>query len=554
MQNFDSLTLKAFIQKYAPLLELGRIQKIRQPSRREVILEIRAFKESFKLYININPQYPHICCLTQNIHPVQNPKQPPMFCMLLRKYLENSKILQIIQPPFERILEFHLEYYNEIGEKCPVVLAIELMGKHSNIILYNPETSVIIGCAHNIGAEKSRYREIAGGLKYIYPKEKQKKNLLLTGFEEFSKGFLTANALNENYYDISIPLANELIKASDSNPLKLFELTKKCLSLQIFNPSITFDKQNYSLFSLNKFEHPQNDINSLIEEYFGYFVRENAISSAKIPLRQIVQKELKKHEKNIEIHQKTIQKSQKAEIYKQYGDILSANLHTLKDGQKTAKLLNFYQNEEIEIPLDNMLSIKENIQKYYKLYTKNRNAQKMANEFLDKSKNEFEYFKTIKNALEQAETLDIIEEIKDELISQNLIKQTKKQTSKKINIDELQIDGFRIFIGKNNKQNDYILSKLSTPQDLWLHTLNTPGGHVLIKMPPQTTKPPDNVLLEAAKLAVYYSAARNSIKVDVTCTLRKNLKKPPGANLGYVTFTNETNIIVDNNEPTKFRN
>lgn len=554
MQNFDSLTLKAFIQEYAPRLELGHIQKIKQPSRREVILIIRSFKETFKFYINIHPQYPHICCLNQDIHPISTPKQPPMFCMLLRKYLENSKILQIIQPPFERIVELHLEYYNEIGEKCPIVLAIELMGKHSNIILYNPETSIIIGCAHNIGSEKSRYREIAGGLRYIYPQEKLKKNLLATSFQEIAQGFLTPQSLNENYYDISIPLAKELLNSCNSDKKALFELAQNCLSLKNLKPSISFDYEEFSLFSLNNSDLQQENINSLIEKYFGHFVLKNSLYNEKIPLKQIVQKEIKKHAKNIEIHQKTIEKSSKAETYKQMGDILSANLHQLKNNQKTANLYDFYQNKEIEIPLEENLSIKENIQKYYKLYNKNKNAKKIATDLLEKSKNELEYLKTIQNSIEQAEKLSIIEEIKEELSSKKLLKTISSKPTNKINIDEITIDGFKILIGKNNKQNDYIITKLSAPNDLWLHTLNTSGGHILIKMPPNLKTPPDNVLLEAAKLAVYYSSARNSLKVDVTCTSRKNLKKPPASNLGYVTFTNETNIIVDNNEPTKYTN
>jgi len=558
MINFDSLSLKAFIEEYGNILESGRIQKIQQPTRREIILNFRSHGENHKLYININPKYPHICIQKTNLREIEIPKQPPMFCMLLRKYLEGARIIQINQPPQERIFEIHFESYNEIGEKSPLILAVELMGKHSNIILYNCENNIIIGCAHNIGEEKSKEREIAGGMRYIYPPQKDKKNILKTSFEEFYKDFrgeINPESLNSLYFDISMPLAKELILASNQDVKKLYELTKKVVDLEIINPSISEDGFVFSLFALDTTINWRHYIstNEVLDNYFGKFIFEDKIGTAKNALMQILKKETKKLSKTIETHQKTLQNSQKSEKYRIWGDILTSNIHNITMPAKSVELENYYENNApIAIELNDEMSLSANIQKYYKLYNKAKNAKVIAKKFIDEASIELEYIEGIKSSIEQADKAKILDEIKQELTEKGLIKTPQKVKAKpqkeKIEIDSITLDEFKIYIGKNNKQNDYIISKLASANDLWLHTFNIPGSHILIRMPQGIVTPPDNVLLKAAKLAAYYSRARNSVKVDVTCVQRKFLKKPPGANLGYVTFTNETNIIVDNNE------
>lgn len=556
MINFDSLCLKSFIDEYAHILENGRIQKIQQPTRREIILNIRAYGENHKFYINIDPKFPHLCILKNDLRPIEIPKQPPMFCMLLRKYLEGAKILQIIQPPHERILEIHIESYNELGEKSPLVLSIELMGKHSNVILYNGETSIILGCAHNIGEEKSRDRELAGGLRYIYPPQKDKKNLLKTPFEEFYrdfKGEILPEVLNSMYFDISIPLAKELIEASSNDIKTLYELAQKALCLENISPSIFDNEENFSLFSLLTKNDAKEYLsaNELLDDYFGRFVLQDKLRGKKSNILQILKKEEKKHQKTIQNHQKTLKESEKAQKYRVYGDLLTTFMHSITMPAKSVILENYYDNgAPINIELDEEKSLKDNIQRYYKLYNKFKSAQEIANQFIKKADVELEYLESIKTATEQAENLQVLEEITQELKEKGLIKTSNNEKPKKDKpeIDFVELDGYRIYIGKNNKQNDFIVSKLASPNDLWLHTYNIQGAHVLIKMPKDVETPPDNVLLRAAKLAVYYSQARNSVKVDVTCARRRFLKKPPGANLGYVTFSNETNIIVDNNE------
>jgi predicted ribosome quality control (RQC) complex YloA/Tae2 family protein len=556
MINFDSLCLKAFIEEYGHILEAGRIQKIQQPSRREILIHFRAFGESHKLYVNIDPKHPHLCITKNGTRPIEIPKQPPMFCMLLRKYLEGAKILQVKQPEHERIFEIFIESYNELGEKSPQVLAIELMGKHSNVILYNCENELIIGCAHNVGEEKSKDRELSGGLRYVYPTKKDKKNILKTQWEDFYcdfRGELEPEVLNSKYFDITIPLAKELIKASNNDAKVLYSLAQKSVDLEILHPSISLDGESFSLFSLDKNNISKEYIstNEMLDDYFGKYVAQDKLQTAKTPLLQVVNKEIKKQNKTLLAHQKTLDNAQKSEKYRIWADILTSNIHAIKEVEATVTLPNYYENNNpITIELDETLGLKDNIQRYYKLYNKTKTAKEYAQKLLEATALEIDYLESIKTAITQAESTKITNEIKLELSEKGLIKENQKLKPQKdkIELDFVEVEGYKIYIGKNNKQNDYIVSKFALGNDLWLHTFNIPGAHILVKMPKDVETPPDNVLRKASKLAVYYSQARNSVKVDVTCVRRKYLKKPPGANLGYVTFTNETNIIVDTNE------
>lgn len=575
MINFDSLSLKAFVDEYGHIFESGRVQRIQQPTRREIILNIRSHRQSHKFYININPKYPHLCVLNkenEHLREIEIPKQPPMFCMLLRKYLDGARIIQVRQPDNERILELYFESYNDLGEKSPLILAIELMGKHSNIILYNCESQIILGCAHNIGEEKSKERELAGGLPYIYPPKKDKKNLLKTSFEDFFIGLKLITkplevVLNQTYYDISIPVAKELLlgaginiekgevqSVSKEQVEKLYELAQKALHLDILSPCIYGDK--YSLFGLDEgFEGEEFDsVNDVLDVYFGRYIYEDKIGRHKGALNAVLSKEIKKLSKTASKHESAIDKQEKADKYRVWADILTSNAHNITMPAKSVELENFYENnEKIIIELDEEKSLTENIQRYYKLYNKTKKTIEMSQKMLDELNEQKDYLEGVKTSVEQAEKVDVLEEIRQELEAEGLIKKEKSNGKKdkadkkgKIHLDEYTMGEYSIFVGKNNKQNDYIVSKFSRSEDLWLHTWEIPGSHVLIKVPPQSTDIPDDVLLKAARLAVYFSQARDSAKVTVVSVRRKFLKKPPGGKLAYVTYTNEEAIIVDN--------
>lgn len=460
MINYNSLMLKNWIEENSDFLTGARIQKIQQPTRRDFVLVIRNKGESRKFYININPQYYHVCFMSKENELkrfIEIPQKPPMFCMLLRKYLENAVISHVEQPEFERILEFYIETYNELSEKIYLCLAIELMGKYSNVILYNYDTNIILGCAHNVGAEKSREREMAGGLPYVYPSGRP-----------------------NSWY------------CADKNILP-----------------------------------------SEIDSYYAQIISDDKIKRVKSDCAQIVNKKIKKDKTSLKKIQSANDKDY--DKYRLYGDLIMANLYNNKDYLKTINVYDYENNCEISIELDETKTLKDNANWYYKLYNKSKTAHEKMQEMSLKLKENIEYNEQILYSLELANDMDELLEIKSEIEPEKQVKSTKK-----VMIEPLQIEGFDVYVGKNNRQNDYIVSKLSKDEDLWFHTKDCAGSHVLLKC----ENPSDKLIFECAKLAKKYSKGSLSSKVSVIYTKRKYLKKPPKANLGYVIYKCEQEILV----------
>ena len=565
MINFDSLTLKALLGEIAPIIENSRVQKIRQPNRQELILTLRSNSKNHTLFISTKPSFAHICLLEEKNKKYRIfdfPQSPPMFCMLLRKYLENAKIEKVIQPEHERIIEFYFTSYGELGESIKLILAIELMGKHSNMILYNEENKNIVGCAHNVGEEKSKTRELAGGLNYVYPPKYFKKDIFSVSKEEFfslAKSIDTTfpNWLNETFYDISIPLAKELcekaniptdkdigIAISKETILKIYDNITATLSLKNICPSVSAD---FEEFSLNGFLEIKNDsVNSMVDLYFGKNSFKEIIERKRKSLNSIADREIKKIKRLIKKLSVGKDFEEKILLYKQIADTLMVNIYLKKFSENKVKLNNIHTGEDITIELDTALSLNENAQNYYKLYSKSKKTKETNEKLLEKYQEKENYLLGIKSEIELAEDMELFSEIEEEL-SQFLPKQNKKfsEKIKKTVVECIEKDSYEIFIGKNNKQNDYIVSKLSAPEDFWFHVHGNFGSHVIVKNKKREETLPDNVLFFAAKLAARYSEKKNDAKIDVIYTKRKYLRKPPGANLGYVTYKNEKELTVE---------
>lgn len=502
MINIDFLTLRAFFIENIDFFIGARLQKIQQPTRREFILSLRNNSESRKFYININPQIYHVAFIENDRRLIEFPKHPPMFCMLLRKYLEGCRIFDAVVIENERILEFHFETYDELSQKRSLCLCVELMGKHSNVILYDRETSVIIGCAHNVGAEKSRYRELQGGLKYIYPP----KN---TGL---------SNELKEQFKGISQDKINEY------------------LHTEVFRPAILGDR--YTLFEeLLEGAHPQKTINSMLDEYYSKFQEQMALKSEKDKLNAIVSGKFKKVNSSIYKISTLLKKRDNTEKYKLYGELLTANLYQKKDYNDKIEVFDYIHSENITIDLDNTKTLNENAQRYFKLYTKSKTTKEKSTEILNGLQIEKEYLENILYSINSAENLNELDEIKSELGVEEKVRK-KEQPS----IMKVDVNGFEVYIGRNNKQNDYIISKLSKDEDYWFHTRLCAGSHVLLKV--RETEPDEEVLFECCKLARKYSSAAQPSKVGVIYTKRKFIKKPPAAPLGYVIYKNEKEVLV----------
>lgn len=477
MISFDSLILKAFIDENKEFIAGAKINKIQQPTRRELIFSLRNNGQTKQFYINIEPQMYHVCFISDENYKkrhIQIPQKPPMFCMLLRKYLTNSKIAKVNQPEQERILELYFETYNEIGDKIYLCLAIELMGKYSNVILYNTDTSMILGCAHNVGADKSQVREVYGQIPYIYPPEHSSKY---------------------------------------------------------------FIAERYAF--LNSFKHDvsSSDINSIIDNYYATLTNKAKFKAQKLEFLTLTNQKLKKCEKSLNEMAAQLSRSENYDKYRLYGDLLMANLYNLKDFSAEAKVFDYENNQGILIPLKSSKTVKDNANDYYKKYNKCKTAGIKLSELIEESKRNKEYLESVLYSIEIAKDIEDLHEIAQEI-------STPRPNTLPLRDGIMRIeksDQTRIYIGKNNKQNDYIISKLASDDDLWFHTKDCPGSHVLLKTQTLT----DELILECAKLAKENSQGKNSSKVGVIYTKRKYLRKPPKANLGYVTYKNEKEIIID---------
>lgn len=561
MISIDSLLTGAFVEENRTFFEGAKVQKIQQPTRKELILHLRSNFESKKFYINIHPQFHHAALMSKENEAKRNlkiPAQPPMFCMLLRKHMEGAKIVRINKPEHERIIELFFENYDEIGAKVEECLSIELMGKHSNIVLYNTDNNIILGCAHNIGAEKSKERELAGGLPYIYPPKQDKRELLRTRSDTFKKILKKSpnplkKVLAENFFGLTQILAGQIAgkiginsdSAADSlkeeEMLKLFAVLHEFFENPPGNYVISSDFEYFSPFETPEARN-YTEINALIDDYFAHHQEKFNIKNLKSTLCAAVQKELKRLKSSFKNLQKEAANREKAEKYRLKADLIMANLYNLKKGEKSVILSDFEGKNQVEIELDENISPVENANKYYARYNKAKKAYQIAEELAQKAQGEIEYFEELMFSIGLAQSLAELEEIEEEIIPAKKDEKSKKK-EKQTAVQKLDINGFSVYVGKNNKQNDFIFSKISSPEDLWFHALNVPGAHILIKV--QDKEPPDEVLLRAAEIAKEFSSAKNSGKVPVIYTKRKYLKKPPAQKGGMVTYRNETEIVVE---------
>ncbi len=543
MINFDSLTLKIFYEENKDFFSGAKIQKIQQPNRSELIFYIRNNGETRKFYINFNPSFYHLCFMSSENEQKRHlsvPKTAPMFCMLLRKYIQNAKITKVCVPKYERIFEIYFEYYDELNEKTELCLAVELMGKYSNVILYNYDNNIIIGCGHNVSSEKSRERELSGLLPYVYPKKQKKKDLLKIKPEEFEFNPQLDNCMQilaNNYYYVTIPIIQNILKKSENiSSHELYNKLKNYICPKEYTPSIKKDYSEFMPISENDgIECP--NINAMIDNYFTYHQMLQKIGNLKNKALNHIKNRLKKLYVLKEKQLQRINEIDKAVIYKEKADLIMANLYYLKDIQKEITLIN-YDNKEIKIDFDINLTAKENANKYYNLYKKTKSATEYAKNMLEETLSQILYYEETEFFINEADDIEELNDINSELFDENY---KKKEVQEKI--DSIEYQNYKIYIGKNKKQNDYILSKLSNAEDLWFHPLNVAGAHILIKSKNNNEEIPDEVKLKAAIITKEYSSQKNNSKTSIIYTKRKYVKKANNKT-AFVTYKNETEIVV----------
>lgn len=569
---FDGIFTNSVVKELSFLAEY-KIEKIHQPSNDEIILLVRKDKQSKKILLSANTSYPRVHITEET---KENPLTPPTFCMILRKHLTNGKIINVNQIDFDRIVEFKIEGKDELGFSVFYFLIIEIMGKHSNIILLNQDRIIIDSIKH-INFLINRYREILPGKLYILPPN-NKLNPTTISKEDLNKIIITStgkisNVFSNNFTGISKVMAEEIcMEFSDKSIADLDDLDMEKIISNFFYYMIKIKSGDYKyiLFyegSTKKdfYVFPLSIYNNFLTETFQssgnlldtFYHEKNLKDTLKqkyTDLFKLITNLIERNSKKTQIYISKINECKNFEQWKIYGDLIMANQYIIKDDMEYIDLDNFYDENysKITVPLEKGLTPLQNAQKYYKKYTKDKTALNVVKDQLEGAKEEKEYLDSILYNLENASDIDTIEEIKSELSGLGYIKKKKNTTKAKKSLPYhyLSSDGYDIYVGKNNIQNDYLTTKLANNSDIWLHTKNIPGSHVIIKSKNNSVS--DNALLEGAFLAAYYSKGRDSSNVPVDYTERKNVKKPSGSKPGMVIYyTNKTIYVTPKEEKIK---
>lgn len=576
---FDGIVTKAISDELALTINGGRIYKIYQPTRDTIMLHIRSNNINYKLLLscNANSARAHLT----NIE-YENPSSAPMFCMLLRKHLIGGTILKVEFFNFERILRFHIESTDELGDRSIKQLVIEIMGRHSNIILLN-SAGIIVDSVKHVDHEINRVREIMPARHYVLPPAQNKANPFEIDYDIFVDSIRfdeksLSKILLSSILGLSPVICREICVLASIDPdiAPKYLNTSKLLSLsmvlknltenlqqQIYSPCVVVDVPSgkyvdFHAVTLTQYESAISftGISGAIDSFYKVREMKEQIRNKGSDVSRIIKQNIERCEKKIRIHISTLDESSNKDNYRFSGELITANIHSLKKGMENCSLLNYYdpKGSYVDIILDENRTPQENAQWYFKKYSKAKTAHLYAAKQLKQARWELEYLENVLYSLEEANSTESIEEIREELREQGYLHKTnirRKNVHKSAPFTFITADGYTIWVGRNNVQNDELTLKTSKPGDLWLHTKNTPGSHVIVRVPEQI---PDNTLFEAAGLAAWFSKAKNSSRVEVDYTRVKYVRKPSGAKPGMVVYVNYHTVIVDPLDPEDFKN
>lgn len=572
---FDGITISGIVSEIKKKTLGGRIDKIYQPESDEIILNIRSLGSTYKLNLSANPSHPRLF-FTDKQH--TNPQNPPLFCMVLRKHLQSGKIIDITQPAFERIVNIYVESLNEMGDYSVKRLVLEIMGRHSNLILVD-ENDTVLDCAKHITHDKSSVREVLPGKHYELPPSQDKTDTLSLSADNF---FAYAKAAPDkklqqliytNYTGISPQSADELcyragldssdtVSASSQGDIErlftAFTDMVNDIKEERFCAELAYDEGgkiiDFAPYEMKRFDGMEkksfDSLSELIEFYYAHKDFVYRMNQKTQDLKHLIISNIERCARKKEIQHKTLKEIENRDIYQLYGELLTANIYSIKKGMTSISLPNYYSEnmEEITIPLDSELTPSENAQKYFKRYNKEKRTFAALQTQIAQNDEELAYLESVltsvNTCLDEQDIKDIREELKDE----GYIKRIKQQKGMKSNkhsapMHYISSDGFDIYVGKNNKQNDELTLRFAKSCDIWLHTKQIPGSHVIIVTDGKTV--PDSTLTQAAMLAAYYSKGQTSSLVPVDYTEKRNVKKPNGAKPGFVIYTtNQTAYIT----------
>ncbi|MCY9668019.1 NFACT family protein [Paenibacillus alginolyticus] len=572
----DGLVLHAIVHELQACVG-GRINKIHQPTENDVIMHIRAQGQNVKLLLSANPTYPRVQITEQSS---LNPMDAPMFCMLLRKHCESGVIEAVEQIGMERVIRMQIRHRDELGDMSTKQIIVEIMGRHSNIILLDPATETILDGIHHVTPAISSYRIVMPGSKYVTPPEQDKQNPLEANASSFLNAIQQDPGEEEStdkpeqklvtaFSGLSPLIAKEIVFRSRQGGNNEQEIDSAALWTAFHDVMAAIRQHRYEpviveqegtgklFFAMTPLTHIAGisttyaTPSDCLEHFYGDKAERDTVKQRVADLLRFLHNEANKNVKKLEKLQETVDDSKDADKYRILGELLTASLHLIKRGDREVEIINYYDEDQalIKIKLDPLLNPSENAQRYFKKYTKMKNSTAIVEEQIAQTHQEITYLNSLLQQLSVASLTDI-EEIRDELMEQGYVRDRNKKQRKKKKKDKpalacyLSSEGVPIYVGKNNTQNEYLTNRLASSMDTWLHTKDIPGSHVVIRSDSFS----ETTLMEAAQLAAYFSQAKQSSQVPVDYTAIKHVHKPNGSKPGFVIYVNQKTLFVTPDE------
>lgn len=594
---FDGFCVAAICDELKRTISDGRISKISQPEKEEVVLTVKCKEGQKRLFISCSPSLPLVYITEEN---KENPATPPSFLMVLRKHLQGGRIVDVTQPGLERIINIHVEHLDEMGYLCNRILVIEIMGKYSNIILCDGNGK-ILDAAKRIPVSVSSVREVLPGRDYFIPNTLSKidpmgiseadfNNVFCNGLNEkednddkfklshikdlyyrYSNLFIgispsiseemAKEAINEVLTDTDSSFENDIKKDFERNVslfYKAFEKRIDCVKKKSFTPAIIKKNEAIKDFYVTSYSMKEDEsalsyesISKLLFDFYSEKNKANNMRSKSMDLRKLVTNMLDKDLKKLDLQKKQLKDAENKDKYKLYGELLQAYSYDLKGNEKSYEALNYYNNEKVMIPLDPNRNVFENSQKYYAKYNKYKRTEAALNEQTRLVEEEILYLESIKTYIDISSSESELLELKEELFEKGFIKKNPKVKGKKAKskITHLRYKDYDIFLGKNNVQNEEVTFKTATGNDWWFHAKGVPGAHVIVKCdkenPAKEWDMPDDVFELAGALAVKYSKHNDDSKHEVDYTRKKHIKKPAEGSTGNVIYHTYYSLVAD---------
>lgn len=568
---FDGITVAALVKELNDTLSEARIYKIAQPEADELLFTLKNNKEQYRLLMSASASLPLVYLTGQN---KQSPMTAPNFCMLLRKHIQNGRIVKIWQPGLERVIHFEIEHLNELGDICKKILTIELMGKHSNIIFCNDENMIIDSIKHVSGMVSS-VREVLPGRSYFIPETQEKLDPLSASAKDFMTIFTKAaplyKALYSSFTGFSPSAAQELcflagldadrpapVFSTDEQTTLRTQFCRLVESIQngVYSPCIVYENgapAEFSALPLTRYaEENTRHFSSISEVLETYYAEKNIVTRIRqksVDLRKIVQTALERNVKKYDLQCRQMKDTEKRDKYRIYGELLNTYGYSAAPGARSLEAVNYYTNESVTIPLDPMLTASENAKKFFDKYNKLKRTYEALSELTLEVKSEIDHLESISASLDIALQENDLVQIKEELIESGYmnrkggVKNTRKEKVTSKPFHYISSDGYDIYVGKNNFQNDELTFKFAVGNDWWFHAKGMPGSHVIVKS--NGDELPDRTFEEAGKLAAYYSNGRGQEKVEIDYVEKKHVKKPNGAKPGFVVYYTNYSLMID---------